>query len=113
MPKRPCLVCGRLTTNPSRCAQHQAEYAAQREAQRGSAAQRGYGTAWRALAARIVRAHIGEYGYVCPGYGVDTHTSRDLTVDHIVPRKHGGSDELSNLRVLCRACNSRKRDNEA
>lgn len=32
--------------------------------------------------------------------------SNDLTYDvhHIVPRRHGGSDQLSNLVLLCRRC---------
>ena len=32
----------------------------------------------------------------------------DLTVDHIIPKMVGGSDELNNLRVLCRSCNSKR-----
>lgn len=32
----------------------------------------------------------------------------DLTIDHIFPVAHGGSDAPVNLRVLCRTCNSRK-----
>jgi 5-methylcytosine-specific restriction protein A len=32
---------------------------------------------------------------------------RAREVDHIVPRAHGGGDELSNLRSLCRACHRR------
>ena len=29
-------------------------------------------------------------------------------VDHVIPRKHGGDDSLSNLQLLCSQCNLRK-----
>ena len=32
----------------------------------------------------------------------------DLTVDHIVPLTKDGPNDLSNLQILCRTCNSRK-----
>lgn len=32
----------------------------------------------------------------------------DLTYDHVVPISRGGRSVMSNLRVLCRRCNSRK-----
>lgn len=35
-------------------------------------------------------------------------TAEDLSVDHIVPVSLGGSDQISNLRLLCRPCNSSK-----
>ena len=35
---------------------------------------------------------------------------RNLTVDHIVPRKRGGTDHESNLQLLCAHCNSVKGD---
>jgi 5-methylcytosine-specific restriction endonuclease McrA len=34
--------------------------------------------------------------------------SRDLTLDHVVPRHRGGRDAWDNLVAACRACNHRK-----
>ena len=49
-------------------------------------------------------------GRECVFCGHHGDTGNPLTVDHIVPRYRGGTDALSNLRVLCRRCNSgRKR----
>lgn len=45
-------------------------------------------------------------GY-CGGCG-EHFRKRNLTVDHIIPRKHGGTDHLENLWLLCGACNSSK-----
>jgi diadenosine tetraphosphate (Ap4A) HIT family hydrolase/5-methylcytosine-specific restriction endonuclease McrA len=35
-----------------------------------------------------------------------------LEVDHITPRNHGGTDEMSNLQALCYSCNAMKRDRD-
>ena len=35
-----------------------------------------------------------------------------LEVDHIVPRNHQGTDDLSNLQSLCYSCNAMKRDRD-
>ena len=35
-------------------------------------------------------------------------SENDLTIDHIISVANGGSNELSNLQVLCRKCNSKK-----
>ena len=39
--------------------------------------------------------------------------NKGLDVDHIIPRNHGGTDDLSNLQALCYSCNSMKRDRDA
>jgi 5-methylcytosine-specific restriction protein A len=41
-------------------------------------------------------------GDVCDG------GARSVDVDHIVPRRAGGSDDPSNLQGACHACHSRK-----
>ena len=110
---RPCLVCGTLTRNPSRCDTHQAQYNQRVEAARGSAADRGYGPEWRRLAARVVAEWRSAWGDWCPGWQVEAHPAKDLTADHKIPRSQGGTDDRENLQVLCRACNSRKHNRAA
>lgn len=112
MPNRPCLDCGRLTGNRSRCDEHQAAWQARHDQLRGSASQRGYGTAWRRTATQVIAQHRTEHGDWCPGWGVMPHHATDLTVDHRVPKSQGGTDDHSNLAVLCRSCNSRKHNRQ-
>lgn len=45
-------------------------------------------------------------GYQCVLCG----SKENLTLDHIYPWSKGGPDTEDNLRVLCRSCNSAKRD---
>ncbi|MCC7103778.1 MAG: HNH endonuclease [Chloroflexi bacterium] len=44
-------------------------------------------------------------GFTCQYCGVKT---RDLTLDHVVPRHRGGKHTWDNLVSACRACNHRK-----
>ncbi|MBY8967079.1 HNH endonuclease [Algiphilus sp. NNCM1] len=53
-------------------------------------------------------ALIDRDGYVCSEPGCNV--SHELTIDHILPVSRGGTDELQNLRFLCRSHNSAKGD---
>lgn len=44
-------------------------------------------------------------GRLCQICGTD---EGEMHIDHIIPRKSGGTHDLDNLRVLCKNCNLRK-----
>lgn len=111
--QRPCLVCGTLTRNASRCDTHQAEWQHRQDQIRGSAHQRGYTSEWRRTAQAAVTKHRAQYGDWCPGWKTQPHPSKDLTADHVRPKSLGGTDSPDNIAVLCRSCNSRKHNNPA
>ena len=46
-------------------------------------------------------------GFRCELCGISAD-ERAIEVDHILPRKHGGADELTNLQALCFKCNANK-----
>ena len=52
-------------------------------------------------------------GFRCELCGISAD-ERAIEVDHILPRKHGGKDDLTNLQALCFKCNANKgaRDDE-
>ncbi len=51
-------------------------------------------------------------GFRCELCGISAD-ERAIEVDHIIPRRHGGEDDLINLQALCYKCNANKgaRDN--
>jgi 5-methylcytosine-specific restriction protein A len=107
MPLRPCLDCGALSRK-TRCPTHdRGNNRATAAHQRAKRAKRPYTYAEQQRRKAVVDAWVELYGYVCPGWRVPPHPSRDLTADHIdavaVTR-----DESGPLSVLCRSCNGRK-----
>ncbi len=55
--------------------------------------------------------HPGQY-HTCKGCGMtlDSEVRGEVTIDHIIPQKCYGTNAITNLQVLCRSCNSRKKD---
>jgi 5-methylcytosine-specific restriction enzyme A len=91
--RRPCLDCGRLTRNATRCT----ECARNQDRARGTAAQRGYGWRWQRYAHQAIAGFRASHGDICPGWSRRPHpiAPTEWTVDH-------------HIGPLCRACNSRK-----
>jgi 5-methylcytosine-specific restriction endonuclease McrA len=53
------------------------------------------------------RSIFARDNYTCQYCG---HQSRDLTIDHVTPKRLGGKASWENLVCCCRKCNSRKGD---
>jgi 5-methylcytosine-specific restriction enzyme A len=51
-----------------------------------------------------------KYKFKCAYCGATSLDGVSLEVDHIIPISRGGSNELENLQILCRPCNSGKSD---
>jgi 5-methylcytosine-specific restriction protein A len=75
---------------------------AERDAERGTAAQRGYDGRWQ----RLRQAFLNEHP-LCAHCAAAGRVEAATDVHHLVPRRDGGSDADSNLQALCHACHSR------
>ncbi len=66
--------------------------------------QRGYGSKWDSIRARVLKRDKG-LCQLCLRAGVVREAK---TVDHIIPKSHGGTDVDSNLQSLCWPCHKAK-----
>jgi diadenosine tetraphosphate (Ap4A) HIT family hydrolase len=81
------------------------------EARRGQAMWEHRRRGQRALSGTVRYEVLKRARGRCELCGV-SHEVKALEVDHILPRNHGGSDDLSNLQALCFTCNASKRDRD-
>ena len=102
---RPCAWpgCAVIVHDGRFCEEHQKRKQKQQDAERGSAAVRGYDARWRRMRVRSLRKH--PLCIECERLG---YTTPATDVDHIRPRSAGGSDEESNLQALCHQHHSAK-----
>ncbi len=94
---KPCHICGALSKQGA-CPQHRTPPPTNTQRKRRT---------------RAVVDWIAANGYVCPGWHRHYHSVApgQLTADHTTPRsKLGGPGEDGPLSVLCRSCNSAKRN---
>jgi ATP adenylyltransferase len=80
---------------------------------RGTAAYDHRRAALRYLSGSLRYEVLKRAGFRCELCGISAD-DRAIEVDHILPRKHGGKDDLTNLQALCFKCNANKgaRDDE-
>lgn len=101
-PRRPCKHpgCAELTYSPTRlCEIHRKEaHKAYTRYNRTPEERRFYASkTWKQIRAKQLFASPS-----CMECGKPANI-----VDHLIPRKDGGSDEPANLRSLCRSCHSK------
>lgn len=97
--------CGKLIDRPGRCANHVRVDSVRNDAQRGTAASRGYGYRWQQ--ARKLYLQMCPLCVRCQAQGV---INAALIVDHVTP--HKGDQALfwdqSNWQPLCKRCHDQK-----
>lgn len=98
-PASPCSHpgCPSKAVSQGRCHAHQRQQQRAYDRERGTAAQRGYGSQWRATRAAFLRRHP-----TCEGCGQPATEAH-----HVVRKRDGGDDSDGNLVAYCRACHSR------
>lgn len=108
--KRPCRHrgCAAVTNDISGyCENHQQQHAGDgwRNYQPGKTRQeRGYGRPWEIKRARIMKRDK----YLCQNCRRDGIATKASSVDHIIPKAHGGTDDDFYLESLCWSCHRKK-----
>lgn len=108
---RICRKCGSLTHN--KCGlcddcydKYKTGWAVSQNGK--TASDRGYGYKWQKLRELVIRRDKG-LCQECLRLGFVTAGS---DVDHILSKAKGGTDDLSNLQLLCKECHKKKTQEE-
>ncbi len=93
----PCRFqrCPKKAVKSGYCTEHAATY----DERRGSPASRGYDAGWKKLRDQVLKAEP-----TCRRCG----RAQAAMVDHIIPKRLGGTDDIANLQPLCRGCHDEK-----
>ena len=101
-PQKPCSYpnCNKLVNiGVQYCSEHKKMVNKNYELNRETAVQRGYNTRWQKIRKMVLIRDT-----ICR----DCNKNIATNVDHIIPFKNGGSNNLNNLIGLCHSCHSRK-----
>lgn len=114
LPPSPCRKpgCSKTTTDSSGyCDEHKSTDASWSRWQRdrGNRHKRGYGSKWDKLRLIVLNRDL----HLCQECLRIGETAEAKTVDHIVPKSGGGTDDMSNLESLCWPCHRRKTARES
>lgn len=111
LPLRPCTASGCPNLSPTgRCPQHSraarpaptANTVRRYDDRRGSSTQRGYGSQWQTFR----RGYLARYP-TCRQCGQPA-----TEIDHIIPKRWGGTDDEANLQPLCKRHHNAKTQQE-
>ncbi|WP_334037900.1 HNH endonuclease [Burkholderia gladioli] len=115
MPKKaptPCRHrgCRRLVETPGYCDEHKADAVGWRpDRERGNRRERGLAPNWERTRAEILKRDKS----LCQACLRRDRVTLATTVDHIVNRAEGGTDDPANLESLCDSCHKAKTAKEA